>query len=241
VKKSKIFTYQVFGPRALFSDPIVRIGGEKTSYHFPTYQALKGITESIYWKPSLIWRVLRVRIMNPIQTESVGIRPMKYSSDGNELAYYTYLKDVCYKVQVQFEFNPYRPEFKHDWNIQKHEAIFERSLKKGGRRDIFLGTRECQGYVLPTIFDEEEGAFDAIEELSYGLQYHSLIYPDEAPPTDDHNPVIITNLWFPIMRKGVIDFPAPEDCEIRRSSDTVPPKVFDASPCTDIENGVMDA
>ena len=43
--------YCVWGNYALFSDPIARMGGEKFSYMLPTYQALKGITESIYWKP----------------------------------------------------------------------------------------------------------------------------------------------------------------------------------------------
>ena len=48
------------------------MGGEKTSYHIPTYEALKGITESIYWKPSIIWIVDAVRIMNPIQNGNKG-------------------------------------------------------------------------------------------------------------------------------------------------------------------------
>ena len=42
--------YEVHGIYALFSDPVTRVGGEKSSYHIPTYEALKGITESIYWK-----------------------------------------------------------------------------------------------------------------------------------------------------------------------------------------------
>ena len=40
----------------------------------PTYEALKGITESIYWKPTIIWIIDAVRVMNPIQTETKGIR-----------------------------------------------------------------------------------------------------------------------------------------------------------------------
>ena len=42
--------FEVYGPYALFSDPVMRVGGEKTSYHIPTYEALRGIVESIYWK-----------------------------------------------------------------------------------------------------------------------------------------------------------------------------------------------
>ena len=47
-------SFTVYGRQALFSDPITRVGGEKCSYHIPTYEALKGIAKSIYWKPTLI-------------------------------------------------------------------------------------------------------------------------------------------------------------------------------------------
>ena len=47
--------YRLWGKFAMFTDPITRLGGEKCSYQVPTYQALKGITESIYWKPTLVW------------------------------------------------------------------------------------------------------------------------------------------------------------------------------------------
>ena len=82
--------YEVWGSYALFSDPIMRLGGEKCSYQIPTYEALKGITASIYWKPTFLWYIDAVRIMNPIQTETKGIRPVKMNG-GNDLSYYTYL------------------------------------------------------------------------------------------------------------------------------------------------------
>ena len=91
---SKLFAYSLKGRRALFTDPVSRMGGEKMSYLFPTYQALKGITESIYWKPTFIWQIRRVRVMAQIQTESVGV-PIKFNSaSANELSYYTYLRDA---------------------------------------------------------------------------------------------------------------------------------------------------
>ena len=80
--------YCVSGRYALFSDPITRMGGEKFTYMIPTYQALKGITESIYWKPSIIWIVDEVRVMNPIRTESKNIRPISYVAPKNTLSVY---------------------------------------------------------------------------------------------------------------------------------------------------------
>lgn len=72
--KRNTVEFEVIGDRALFSDPVTRVGGEKTSYYVPTYEALKGILASIYWKPSLVWIIDAVRVMNPIQTASEGVR-----------------------------------------------------------------------------------------------------------------------------------------------------------------------
>lgn len=71
-----IVEFQVTGDYALFTDPLMRVGGEKCSYQIPTYEALKGVLSSVYWKPTIIWYIDSVRIMNPIQTEVKGIRPM---------------------------------------------------------------------------------------------------------------------------------------------------------------------
>ena len=51
--------FEVYGSYALFSNPVMRVGGEKISYHIPTYEALKGIVESIYWKPTIMWILFR--------------------------------------------------------------------------------------------------------------------------------------------------------------------------------------
>lgn len=41
-KYDNIVEFQVTGDYALFSDPIMRVGGEKCTYQVPTYEALKG-------------------------------------------------------------------------------------------------------------------------------------------------------------------------------------------------------
>ena len=55
--------FRVWGRYALFTDPLTKVGGEKCSYHIPTYEALKGIAKSIYWKPTFIWHIDEVRVM----------------------------------------------------------------------------------------------------------------------------------------------------------------------------------
>ena len=189
-----IVVFEVYGDYALFTDPITRIGGEKCTYQIPTYEAIKGILASVYWKPTFIWYIDAVKIMNPIQTEVKGIRPIKYGG-GNDLAYYTYLKSVRYQVKAHFEWNDNRPELIADRNENKHHNIAKRMILKGGRRDIFLGTRECQGYVEPCVFDSEPGAYAEIAELSFGLMYHGLTYPDEAY-SEQTKEKITANFWY---------------------------------------------
>lgn len=210
-----IVTFEVFGDYALFSDPVMRVGGEKASYQIPTYEALKGILHSIYWKPTIVWYIDKVRVMNPIQTEVKGIRPIKYNG-GNDLSFYTYLKDCRYQVQAHFEWNENRPELIGDRNENKHHNIAKRMIEKGGRRDIFLGARECQGYVEPCEFGSGKGAYDEMPDLAFGLMYHGITYADEAYSDETKNRMTV-RFWYPTMKKGVITFPRPEECTITKT------------------------
>ena len=213
-KHSNIVEFEVTGDYGLFSDPILRIGGEKCSYQIPTYEALKGILSSVYWKPTFIWRIMDVRIMNPIQTEVKGIRPIKYSG-GNDLAYYTYLKNCRYQVRACFDWNDNRLDLVSDRNENKHHRIAQRMIEKGGRRDIFLGTRECQGYVEPCEFGSGTGAYDSLPELSFGLMYHGITYPDEAYSAETQGQMT-ARFWKPVMKNGVIQFLQPEECPYQK-------------------------
>ena len=218
--------FQVSGDYALFSDPITRMGGEKCTYQVPTYEALKGILSSTYWKPALVWYIDAVRIMEPIQTEVKGVRPIKYHG-GSDLAYYTYLKHVRYRVRAHFEWNDRRPELYADRDENKHHNVAKRMIKKGGRRDIFLGTRECQGYVEPCDFDSEAGFYADIPELSFGLMYHGLTYPDEAYSPETRGK-IIAHFWYPVMKNGVITFPRPERCPLHKTLREMEMKAFNS-------------
>ena len=217
--------FEVYGDYALFSDPVTRVGGETSSYHIPTYEALKGIVESIYWKPSIMWIVDAVRIMKPIQTETKGVRPIKYYNDKNDLSYYTYLKDCRYQVRAHFIWNENRPELENDRNENKHHNIARRMIERGGRRDIFLGTRECQGYVEPCIFGEGEGFYDNLAELSFGMMYHGITYADEAYSEETKGKMTV-RLWQAVMKNGVIAFLPPWEC-IHRPVRKMDMKKFD--------------
>lgn len=227
--------FRVWGRYAMFTDPLTRVGGEKCSYHLPTYEAIKGICKSIYWKPTFIWYIDQLRVLRRIRTQTKSMKPIDYNGSMNPsrsylsptLSLYTYLTGdvrpgnadqagerpneptVEYQVRAHFEWNPHQPALRNDRIDGKHFAIAKRSLERGGRQDIFLGTRDCQGYVEPCVFGSGPGDYDSDGELQYGLMFHSFDYPDETG-----NGRLATNFWRPKLTDGILTFPRPDDAQI---------------------------
>ena len=90
-------------------------------------------------------------------------------------------------------------------------------VQRGGRRDIFLGTRECQAFVEPCVFGEDESYYDGmIGEVDYGFMYHGITYADEAILEEDKEKMTV-RFWKPVMKNGgIIEFIRPEDCTQKR-------------------------
>lgn len=203
--------FRVWGRYALFTDPLTKLGGEKCSYHIPTYEALKGIAKSIYWKPTFVWVIDEVRVLKRTRTQTKGTKPLEFATGGNTLAMYTFLAEVSYQVRAHFEWNEHRPQLARDRIEGKHHAIARRMLERGGRQDIFLGTRDCQGYVEPCEFGSGPGDYDGAGELAFGLMFHGFDYPDETGDGMLH-----ARFWRPTMINGAIRFDRPERCPLRR-------------------------
>lgn len=231
-KERNTIEFKTWGRFAMFTDPLTRVGGEKCSYHVPTYEAIKGIAKSIYWKPTFIWIIDEVRVMKRIRTQTKGTKPIKFSG-GHDLSIYTFLTGepdpstgipgVEYQVRAHFEWNTHRPELEQDRNEHKHFQVAQRMLDRGGRQDIFLGTRDCQGYVAPCEFGAGPGDYDGYGELAFGLMFHGFDYPDETG-----NNQLVTRFWKPTMVNGIIRFIRPEECPVRKAVHAMTPKTFDA-------------
>ncbi len=76
-----------------------------------------------------------------------------------------------------------------------------------------MGVRDCQAYVEPCEFNEQEekGFYGDVPELAFGMMFHGFDYPDETG-TDE----LGSRFWQPVMRKGILEFPRPEGCTVRR-------------------------
>ena len=209
MNKSKYFYAKVYGDRALFTSPESKSGGEKISYSVPTRESLKGIIDANYFKPTIINVIDEVRIMNKIESYTQGMRLLlrDYKSD---LSAYTYISYPCYYLKFHFEWNEDREDLKNDRNFMKHEAITERSLKRGGRRPIFLGVSECQGYIeylTEEEYENDEGYYDDTN-LGFGLMLVGLIYPKKSGE-------MLRSAYGPInIKNGRIAFQRPEECPI---------------------------
>lgn len=147
MKHSNSIEFKVYGKYALFTDPLTKTGGEKFTYQIPTYQALKGICESVYWKPTIQWIIDDVRIMKPIRMQSQGMIPMYYRSAENRLSIYTYLKDVEYEVRAHFVWNENRKDLIGDRNENKHWAIAKRMIERG-EKEMFSLAQESVRHTL---------------------------------------------------------------------------------------------
>lgn len=245
------FEFCVYGNNALFTDPVFRLGGEKITYPIPTYEAMKGVCKNIYWKPAFIWVIDRIKIMNEIQTQFKGEKPIKDITAGKKnetsLSYYTYLTNVRYKVRAHIEWNGCRDEdFLLDRNIRKHSGIMKREIEKGGRRNIFLGAKECQAYVEPCVYDDPDDLsyYHDVDSMRYGRMYYGLIYPDETiyiaenglertekcytAENNEKNPLAKIFWNEPEVRNGELVYPHPIDGKglTREFIRSMKPKVF---------------
>lgn len=218
--KSKPFYIEIKGDYALFTAPETKGGGEKFSYSVPTRQALQGIVDAIYWKPVIKNVVDEVIVMNPIITEVKGIRTL-ISNGKQDISYYSYLKDVRYLVKYHLEWNETREDLKQDRNEKKHQEITLRSIAKGGRRDIFLGTRECIGYIRKITKEEYENSFNENINFNLGIMFHSFKYPEKkGEPL--YSFYTNTNI-----KNGKIVFKEQEECEIKNKLTSYKFKTFE--------------
>lgn len=209
-ERSQYFYMKITGDYALWTDPATKGGGERISYQVPTAQALQGICDAVYFKPTIRNVVDAVKIVNPVRFHSMGYRAL-YADLSPGLNYVTVLEDVEYLVQYHFEWNIDRDDLSQDRIMKKHEAIVERSLKKGGRRDVFLGAREFLGYVEAIDEDEylKEKTFYFGSDLDLGYIFHSFIYPNNEEGK------LKSLFTHTIMKDGIIKFKSQDECEIR--------------------------
>ena len=156
------FRIKIWGRRALFSRPEMKV--ERVSYDVITPSAARGILEAIHWKPQMVWRIQRLRVLNPIRFESIrrnevgskipankAAASMRAGSteglalqvdDDRQQRAATLLKDVAYIIEADVALTA-RGRADPAESVQKHLGMARRRVAKGQAfHHPYLGTRE---------------------------------------------------------------------------------------------------
>lgn len=209
------FAMEISGRTAMFATPTSKFSIEKYSYEIPTLQALTGICERAYWKPTFLIVVDKVRVMNPIEYESQGVKIISTMNELEkyDLCHYNYLSNVRYRVLFHIMWDENRDDLKQDRNAIKHWNIMQRSLNHGGRLPVFLGCSECPctiEAINPRDFDDGTGAYDNTELMVFRNMFHSYLYePNSQCPIE-------TRFFNAKMKKGIVDFNELEESDLTR-------------------------
>jgi CRISPR-associated protein Cas5d len=152
------FCLEVSGDYACFSRPEMKV--ERVSYEIITPSAARAVFESIFWKPSIRWRVKRIEVLKPIRWISVrrnevksktsadSVRSTMNAGHGNLALYIEkdrtqraglFLRDVAYRIHAEME------SVGGDAveNPVKYQEMFHRRAEKGKCvNQPYLGCRE---------------------------------------------------------------------------------------------------
>lgn len=210
---------EVWGPYALFSRPELHV--ERVSYDVPTPSAARGIIESVYWHPGMLWKIRRIYVLSPIKftnirrnevTSKISHLSVKAAMLGKEGKTYIVtsqqiaqrasmvLRDVHYVIEAEFSMTDRAAPSD---NPGKFQDIVTRRIEKGqcfrapcfGCREFPAHFRAWPGGPIPTIQESRDLGF-----ILYDFDYS--------------DPKNITPLYFHAkMENGVINV---ADCEVFR-------------------------
>lgn len=208
-------SFRCRGPLAIFSRPELKT--ERFTYPVPTPSALRGIVESILWKPAIQYRVEKIAVLAPIRYQSFrrnevnnkavapsaaviengGAAPFLMADEDRAQRNTVALRDVDYLVQVRFVMTSRADSTD---NITKFVEMFERRLRRGQHfQQPFLGCRECVAEVTPV----DDAPQPIQESADFGLMLWDIDY-NTAKGRASNTPVF----YWAKMDNGIIHVPA---------------------------------
>lgn len=204
----------VWGNYACFTRPEMKV--ERVSYEVITPSAVRGILESIYWKPAIKWVVDRIQVINQIRFDNlrrneVGSKvptgnvrkalkgkPVllcQYAADDRQQRATLLLRDVMYLLEAHFIITG-SATIKDTG--AKHYAIFCRRARQGQCfQQPYLGCREFPARFRliednePLPHSQHQGKRD-LGWMLYDIDYQEAMTP---------------RFFKAIMQDGVIEIP----------------------------------
>ena len=219
MKESKIFTINIKGKHALFTRPEFK--SERFSYHIPTHSGLRGLLESVLWKPAISWQIHNLSILEPIkfisfrrnEVGSKAVAPSKaIIKDGGQapellieqdrvVRNTVALKDVEYVIQASFTMTK---RASTGDNLKKFEEMFIRRMEKGQYfHHPYLGCREFEATVELLPDSHQCSPYPVTKD--FGIMVWDISYSDGDRKTQ--SPVFFNAK----MENGVIQYPQSAD------------------------------
>lgn len=182
---------EVWGPYGCYSRPELKT--ERVSYDVITPSAARGLVESIYWHPGLLYTIDRIYLLSPIQFTNIrrnevkstllssaalsaakgGTPPVLYTSQEIQQRAALVLQDVHYVIECHFTMTD---KAAPGDNPGKFQDILRRRLRKGQcYHQPCFGCREFPAHFREWPEDEIH-PLDVTQDL--GLMLYDLDYSD---------------------------------------------------------------
>lgn len=190
MRTSAPLSLRVTGSLACFTNPALKV--ERFSYDVMTPSAARGVLEAVCWKPAIVWRIDRIKVLKPIQR--INIRRNEVNSrvstdsaiswmqgDSSPGPYFAdedraqrnmvALRDVDYVIEAHFELTPRATASD---NVRKFEEMFQRRVEKGQCfQTPYLGCRElvaefCPAGGHPEPIDETRELGRMLHDIEFG-------------------------------------------------------------------------
>jgi CRISPR-associated protein Cas5d len=210
----KTVTYDTWGDLGCFTQPSLK--AERFTYPVITPSAARGLTESIFWKPEIFWRVRKIEVMSPIRYTSMKRNEIGHKFDKADLENgYIMLADenrvqrntLCvvepyYRITVEVELRGDQPEE----NVIKYREQLVRRISRGScYKRPFFGCRE-----FVAEFSEPDPSRTPIgEDAHFGTMLFDIVRDEDGKALD-----VLT--FDAIMEGGVITVPQEQYGEMVR-------------------------
>jgi CRISPR-associated protein Cas5d len=181
-----IIQVKLSGDYALFNDITTPV--ERYTYPVPTFSAIKGCLESIYWKPEFEWQIISIQVLNEIKHQTFirnEVLNQKVSLDKNFSGIVNNRTQRSGRVLLNPEYivTAKIVQKEHDQaNIHKHYEIFNRRIVKGQCfRQPYFGQKEFVCYFSAP--DGNEKVHESlIGEFDLGVMLSSIEYGQSIKP-----------------------------------------------------------
>ncbi|MEL6927981.1 MAG: type I-C CRISPR-associated protein Cas5c [Cyanobacteria bacterium J06600_6] len=212
---------KVWGDFACFTRP--EFGAERVSYEVITPSAARGVLEAIFWKPEFVWKILQIKVLNPIKHFSIfrnEINNLQSDRSAKNPEYHYYadddraqrhtlgLKDVAYIIEADIKLKPHA-----NAHPAKYRDQFRRRVKQGRcYHQPYLGMREFSAF-----FGEPEGK-------------------EEVANLNDELGLMLLDMEFsPVDKAGTIQYFSHDELGAKVTQGKAKPQFFRAS----LKDGVL--